>query len=163
MGHVDLYPRRKILTHGQVAVAMITSILFQVMQLYRICKFASEKNVLQVLLPNIEAEEYFDDRLADTLDALFAHGIGDLDMLITGHMIDVFQIENQVCQYDTTSVSMNGEADNIKTDHGIQVTFGHRPDFILHMQHLPTKWVTYDRFNFKVTDYSPISVINQDF
>ena len=42
--HVELDKRRKILTHGEAAVAMITAILFQVMQLYRICKFASEKN-----------------------------------------------------------------------------------------------------------------------
>jgi hypothetical protein len=30
--HVELDPSRKILTHGQAAVAMITEILFQVMQ-----------------------------------------------------------------------------------------------------------------------------------
>jgi transposase len=123
--HVELDPRRKILTHGQASVAMITAILFQVMQLYRICKFATEKTVLKVLLPQIEADQYFDDRLADTLDALFDNGIGDLDMLITGNMIDVFQIESQACHNDTTSVSMYGDADNNKTEHSIQVTFGH--------------------------------------
>jgi transposase len=123
--HVELDPRRKILTHGQASVAMITAILFQVMQLYRICKFATEKNVLKVLLPRIEPEQYFDDRLADTLDALFEYGIGDLDMLITGNMIKVFNIESQVCHNDTTSVSMYGDADNNKTDQSIQVTFGH--------------------------------------
>jgi len=123
--HVELDPRRKILTHGQAAVAMITATLFQVMQLYRICKFATEKNVLKVLLPHIAADQYFDDRLADTLDALFDYGIGDLDMLITTNMIDVFQIESQACHNDTTSVSMYGDADNNKTDQGIQVTFGH--------------------------------------
>ena len=74
--HVELDPRRKILTHGQAAVAMITAILFQVMQLYRICKFASEKTVLKVLLPHIEADQYFDDRLADTLDVLFPLYVG---------------------------------------------------------------------------------------
>jgi len=74
--HLSTDPRRKVLTHGQAAVAMITAILFQVMQLYRICRFASEKKVLNVLLPQIEPEQYFDDRLADTLDALFAFGIG---------------------------------------------------------------------------------------
>jgi transposase len=123
--HVELDPRRKILTHGQAAVAMITAILFQVMQLYRICKFATEKTVLKVLLPQIEADQYFDDRLADTLDALFGCGIGDLDMLITGNMIDVFKIESQACHNDTTSVSMYGDADNNKTEQSIQVTFGH--------------------------------------
>ena len=123
--HVELDPRRKILTHGQATVAMITAILFQVMQLYRICKFASEKTVLKVLLPQIEADQYFDDRLADTLDALFDYGIGDLDMLITGNMIDVFQIESQACHNDTTSVSMYGDANNNKTQQSIQVSFGH--------------------------------------
>ena len=123
--HVELDPRRKILTHGQAAVAMITAILFQVMQLYRICKFASEKTVLKVLLPHIEADQYFDDRLADTLDALFGYGIGDLDMLITANMIDVFNIESQRCHNDTTSVSMYGDADNNKTEQSIQVTYGH--------------------------------------
>ena len=123
--HVELDPRRKILTHGQAAVAMITAILFQVMQLYRICKFASEKTVLKVLLPHIEADQYFDDRLADTLDALFGYGIGDLDMLITANMIDVFNIESQRCHNDTTSVSMYGDADNNKTEQNIQVTYGH--------------------------------------
>ena len=123
--HVELDPRRKILTHGQAAVAMITAILFQVMQLYRICKFATEKTVLKVLLPQIEADQYFDDRLADTLNALFGYGVGDLDMLITGNMIDVFNIESQRCHNDTTSVSMYGDADNNKTEQSIQITYGH--------------------------------------
>jgi transposase len=123
--HVEMDPRRKILTHGQAAVAMITAILFQVMQLYRICKFATEKTVLKVLLPQIEADQYFDDRLADTLDALFGCGIGDLDMLITSNMINAFKIESQLCHNDTTSVSTYGDADNNKTGQSIQVTFGH--------------------------------------
>jgi transposase len=123
--HVELDPRRKILTHGQAAVAMITAILFQVMQLYRICKFATEKTVLKVLLPQIQADQYFDDRLADTLDALFGYGIGDLDMLITANMIDVFNIETQACHNDTTSVSMYGDADNNNTAQSIQINYGH--------------------------------------
>lgn len=123
--HVELDKRRKILTHGQAAVAMITAILFQVMQLYRICKFASEKTVLKVLLPHVEHEQYFDDRLADTLDALFEYGIDDLDMLITGNMINVFKIQSHVCHNDTTSVSVYGDADNKKTNQSIQITYGH--------------------------------------
>jgi transposase len=123
--NVELDPRRKVLTHGQAAVAMVTGILFQVMALYRLCKFASEKTVLQTILPMIKPEDYFDDRLADTLDALFASGIGNLDMLITKEMIDVFQIQTDVCHNDTTSVSVYGEADNNKTDQSIKLTYGH--------------------------------------
>ncbi len=123
--NVELDPRRKVLTHGQAAVAMITGILFQVMALYRLCKFASEKNVLQVILPMINPEQYFDDRLADTLDALFNFGIGNLDLLLTKQMIEVFQIKSEICHNDTTSVSVYGQADNNKTDRSIKLTFGH--------------------------------------
>ena len=58
---------------------MITGILFQILQLYRICKFATETTVLDVILPHITPDEYFDDRLADTLDAIFDYGIGNLE------------------------------------------------------------------------------------
>ena len=34
--YVPLDPRRKVMTHGQACVAMITGILFQVLQLYRL-------------------------------------------------------------------------------------------------------------------------------
>jgi hypothetical protein len=44
-----------------------------------------------------------------TLDALFGYGIGDLDMVITDDMINVFQIESQACPNDTTSVSIYGQ------------------------------------------------------
>ena len=73
--NIQLDPRRKILTHGQASMAMITGILFQILQLYRICKFANETTVLDVILPDIAPDEYFDDRLADTLDAIFDYGI----------------------------------------------------------------------------------------
>jgi transposase len=123
--HVALDPRRKVLTHGQAAVAMITGILFQVMQLYRICKFASEKTVLKVMMPQIAPEDYFDDRLADTLDALFAAGIGNLELSITRNMIEVFEIQSPVCHNDTTSVSFYGNADNNNTGDSIRISFGH--------------------------------------
>jgi hypothetical protein len=112
--NVKLDPRRKVLTHGQAAVAMITSILFQVMALYRLCKFAKEKNVLQVMFPMIKPEEYFDDRLADTLDAFFACGLGNLDLQITRQMIETFSIQSNHCHNDTTSVSSTDKWTTIK-------------------------------------------------
>lgn len=123
--HVELDPRRKVLTHGQAAIAMITAILFQVMQLYRICRFASKTTVLDVLLPGIGPEQYFDDRLADTLDALYRYGIGDLELELTRNMIDTFHIDTRACHNDTTSVSVYGNADNHKTGSGIEITYGH--------------------------------------
>ena len=78
---MPLDPRRKKLTHGQACVAMITAILYQVLQLYRLCRFANETIILKGIFPTIEPKEYFDDRLADTLDAIKEYGIGNLELL----------------------------------------------------------------------------------
>ena len=81
--------------------------------------------MLKVLLPHIGADQYFDDRMADTLDAIYAHGIGDLELLITRMMISEFNIVSNVCHNDTTSLSVFGECNNHKTDQSIKITFGH--------------------------------------
>ena len=58
--NVPLDARRKVLTHGQASIAMITGILFQVMSLYRVSQFAEETNVLDVIFPDISPDEYFE-------------------------------------------------------------------------------------------------------
>lgn len=118
-------PRRKFVTHGQAAVAMITGILFQVMQLYRICRFADKTIVLDVLFPEIDPKEYFDDRLADTLDAIYRYGIDNLEVEITRHMIEAHQILTDICHNDTTSASYYGKAGHNRDPKSIQITFGH--------------------------------------
>ena len=127
--HVPTDPRRKVLTHGQACIAMITGILFQVMQLYRICQFARESTVLDVLLPGIQPQEYFDDRLADTLDALYDFGLDNLETMITGTMIDAFDIRTDICHNDTTCAQMFGDADNRRSDNGITITFGYSKQY----------------------------------
>jgi hypothetical protein len=99
--NVSLLPRRKVLTHIQASIAMIAGILFQAFQLYRLCKFASDRTILGVIFPGIAPEEYFYDRLADTLDAIFDYGIGNLETLVTQRMISEFNIENDLCHNDT--------------------------------------------------------------
>jgi len=113
--YLFLDPRRKILSHGQACVAMITGILFQVLQLYRLCKFANATTVLDIILPGIAPEQYFDDRLADTLDAIYEGGIGNLETLLTQKMIHEFDIHCPVCHNDTTSVSVYGQGNHNKT------------------------------------------------
>jgi len=123
--NVPLDPRRKIVTHGEAGVAMITGILFQVLQLYKLVPFAKETTVLQVIFPHIKPEEYFDDRLSDTLDAYFGHGLGNLEMLLTQNLIKEFEIKSPVCHNDTTSASVYGECNNNKTAESIKIGFGH--------------------------------------
>lgn len=127
--HVPTDPRRKVLTHGQACIAMITGILFQAMQLYRICQFARETTVLDALLPGIAPHDYFDDRLADTLDALYDFGLGNLESMITGTMIDAFDIKSDICHNDTTCAFMYGDADNRRSDRGITITFGYSKQY----------------------------------
>ena len=122
---VPIDPRRKVLTHGQAAVAMITAILFQVMQLYRLCPFARQSTVLDTVLAGIPAEAYFDDRLADSLDALHRHGLGSLELEITRHMIEAWQIRTDVCHNDTTSASYYGTGKAAASPEGLRITFGH--------------------------------------
>lgn len=123
--NVPLDPRRKILTHGEASVAMITSILFQVLQLYRVCKFARETTVLDVIFPEIDPNEYFDDRLADTLDAVYKYGIGNLETLLTQRMITEFEITSDICHNDTTSASVYGQCNKNRTADSIKITFGY--------------------------------------
>ncbi|MCP3921991.1 MAG: IS1634 family transposase [Desulfobacterales bacterium] len=124
--------RRKVLTHGEASVAMITGILFQVPQLYNLSKFAEATDILKIILPDIEACEYFDDRLADTLDALYSYGLGNLEMQITKQMMSEFNITSEICHNDTTSASVYGDCNNNRTDKSIEITFGyskkHRKD-----------------------------------
>ena len=130
--NVPLDPRRKVLTHGQASIAMITGILFQALQLYRLCKFASDRKVLGVILPGIAPKEYFDDRLADTLDAIYNYGIGNLETLVTRNMIREFNIQSDLCHNDTTSASVYGDCNKNKTTGSITISFGyskkHRQD-----------------------------------
>jgi len=127
--HVATDPRRKVLTHGQACIAMITGILFQVMQLYRICQFARESTVLDALLPGIDPEAYFDDRLADTLNELYDFGLGDLETMITKTMINAFQIKTEICHNDTTCAFVYGNADNHRSEDGIKITFGYSKQY----------------------------------
>lgn len=122
--NVHLDPRRKVLTHGEACVSMITAILFKTLQLYRICKFATDTNVLNVILPHINPCEYFDDRMADTLDAVYDYGLGNLEMILTREMISEFKIASEICHNDTTSGSVYGQY-NKEHAEGINITFGH--------------------------------------
>jgi transposase len=131
--HVPLDPRRKGLTHGQTCVALITGIFHQVFQLYALQKFATRTDILRVILPDVAAEAYFDDRLGDTLDALYNVGLGDLELIITRHMLEEFGITVTSAHSDTTTASVYGAyAGQSSQDDGISITFGyskkHRAD-----------------------------------
>jgi transposase len=131
--HVPLAPQRLELTHGEACIAMIVGIFHQVFQLYALQQFATTTDILQVLLPNVPPEAYFDDRLGDTLDALYRTGLGDLELLMTRRMIEEFQITAPSVHSDTTTASVYGHVlHSGEDDEGVTLTFGyskkHRAD-----------------------------------
>lgn len=126
---VPLDARRIILTHGQASIAMITAIIFQVTSLYRVCKFANESNVLDVIFPDISPNEYFDDRLGDTLDAIYKYGIGDLEILLTRKMIEVFNIQTEICHNDTTCAQVYGECNKNRSENSIKISYGYSKQY----------------------------------
>ncbi len=127
--NVPLDARRKILTHGQASIAMITAILFQVTSLYRVCKFANESSVLDVIFPNISPDEYFDDRLGDTLDAIYKYGIDNLEILITRKMIEAFNIQTEICHNDTTCAQVYGECNKNRSENSIKISYGYSKQY----------------------------------
>ncbi len=131
--HVPCDPRRTVLTHGEACVALMPGIFHQVFQLYAVQKFATDTDILQVILPHIPADAYFDDRRGDTLDALYTAGLGDLELLLTRHMLEEFGISVASAHCDTTTASVYGAyAAQSSQAHGISLTFGfskkHRGD-----------------------------------
>jgi transposase len=127
--NVPLDARRKVLTHGQASIAMITGILFQVMSLYRVSQFAEETNVLDVIFPDISPDEYFDDRLGDTLDAIYKYGIGNLELLITRNIIEVFKIQTEICHNDTTCAQVYGEHNKNRSEQSINISYGYSKQY----------------------------------
>ena len=62
---------------------MVSGMLFRDLQRYRLCKFAIATTALDVVLPGIATEKYFDGRLADTPDTIYYGGFGNLESLLT--------------------------------------------------------------------------------
>jgi len=95
-------------------------------------KFATETDIFQGLFPTIAPEADCDDRLADPLDALDDPGLGNLELLLTRHMIPAVHIGTAVCHNDTTPASVDGNCQNHRTASGITLAFGyskkHRAD-----------------------------------
>ena len=64
-------------------------------------------------------------RPADTLDAIYDYGLGNLEMAATKNMIEEFEIETDVCHNDTTTGSVYGDCDAGRKEDSVKITFGY--------------------------------------
>lgn len=128
---VPKHPSRKI-THGEMVAALMIYQLCGGRALYRMEKWAQETAILSYIFPQYQASEWTDDRIDDTLEALYKVSLEGIQGSISPHIVETFGIRLEKIHYDTTSVSMWGTYDSSTGQPAVMITFGHskahRPD-----------------------------------
>lgn len=105
---VPRHPNRTELSHGQAVVALVTMILNHSHALYHMQEWAQESLILSQVLPGIAASAYTDDRLGDSLDALFAADLDYVQSQVSLAICKAFALPVQSIHSDTTSLSFYG-------------------------------------------------------
>ncbi len=122
----------RTISHGETVAALMVYLLSGGRALYRMEQWAGQTAALSWLFPKYGPEEWTDDRLADTLDALYHAGLESVQGELSAHIVDAFGLKLSEIHYDTTSVSLWGTYDADQNQPAVLVTFGyskdHRPD-----------------------------------
>ena len=105
---VPQHPNRRELSHGQAVVALVTMVLNHSHALYHMEEWAKESLILSQILPGIGAWAYTDDRLGDTLDALFSADLDYVQSQVSLAICKAFALCVHSIHSDTTSLSFYG-------------------------------------------------------
>ena len=128
---VEKHPNRKI-SHGEAVAALLVYLLNDGRALYQMENWANETALLSYMFPKYQPGDWTDDRLADTLDAIYNAGLEIIQGSISSNIITEFSLKLSEIHYDTTSVCFWGTYDNTTGEPAILITFGyskdHRPD-----------------------------------
>ena len=122
----------RTISHGEAVAALMMYLLSGGRALYRMEQWAETTAVLSTLFPEYGPEDWSDDRLGDTLEALNKHGLEGIQGSLSAHLVEVFGLCLDIIHYDTTSVSFWGTYDAQSGQPAVVITFGyskdHRPD-----------------------------------
>lgn len=130
----DLVPAHeaRTISHGEAVAVLMVYLLSGGRALYRLEEWAATTAVLSTLFPEYEPEDWSDDRLGDTLEALYKKGLEGIQGSLSAHFVEVFGLCLDMIHYDTTSVSLWGTYDPQSGQPAVLLTFGyskdHRPD-----------------------------------
>ena len=124
---VEKHPNRKI-SHGEAVAALLVYLLNDGRALYQMENWANEEALLTYLFPKYQPSDWTDDRLADTLDAIYNAGLEILQGSISGNIITEFSLKLSEIHYDTTSVCFWGTYDSRTDEPAIVITFGYSKD-----------------------------------
>ena len=128
---VPSHPNREI-THGEAVAGLMVYLLNNGRALYGVEKWAEDNSILSQLFPGYRPEDWTDDRLGDSLDALYQKGLELIQGTISAHIVVEFGLGLEEIHYDPTSVSLWGTYDSATGRPAVLITFGrskdHRPD-----------------------------------
>jgi transposase len=126
-----LFPQdgRMQVSDAHCADLMIHNILQGRVALYKMDEWLAGTDVEVVLGPGCPPEAFYDDRLASTLDRLFAYGIDDvLTEVVTGYLRSSHCPEEYRVHTDTTSISLEGAYETPPKPGAPRPAHGHSKD-----------------------------------
>ncbi len=128
---VPSHMNRKI-SHGEAVAALMIYTLNNGRALYRMEKWAEDTAILNAVFPDYQPGDWTDDRLGDTLEALYKCGLEGIQGSVSVNVIKEFGLDLSQIHYDPTSVSLWGTYDAETGQPAIVITFGyskaHRSD-----------------------------------
>jgi len=109
---VETHPNRETITHGEAVAGLVAYLLQGGRALYRVEQWAQATEIASEIFPQYLASDWTDDRLDDTLDALYLFGLESIQGTISTHLVSEFSISLDEIHYDTTSVSLESMKPN---------------------------------------------------
>jgi transposase len=92
--------------------------------MYKIEDWVKETTYLRVLFPDIKSEYFNDDRIGDTLDALYEANVCNIFTQQSINIIDEFNLETKEVNADFSNFSVYGD---FESEEGIKITYGGAP------------------------------------
>lgn len=115
------------LTHGQTAFILILYLVCRPHCMYKVEEWVKDTTYLKILMPEINGEYFSDDRIEDTLKAIFNAKVKNLFSAQTINVIKTFNLNVSQVHCDFTSFSVHGDYENWGED-CINITYGYSKD-----------------------------------
>lgn len=129
---VDTHPNREAITHGEAVAGLVAYLIQGGKALYRVEQWAYDDSVADIMFPQYQSSDWTDDRLDDTLDAIYSAGLEGIQGAISANIVSEFGISLNEIHYDTTTVSLYGVYETRDENQAVVITYGyskdHRPD-----------------------------------
>lgn len=126
---VETHSQREALTHGEAVAGLVAYLIQGGKALYRVEEWAQDYSVTDIMFPQYQSGDWTDDRLDDTLDAIYDGGLEGIQGAISANIVSEFSISLNEIHYDTTTVSLYGVYETQDEDQAVVITYGHSKDY----------------------------------